>query len=361
MGVFKIAEAFIQWALTDLSSSNIENPLIIRRGDSLLLGRPDPSEAAALASSYLEIFSVPTLAATLPPSSELSTYAQLASTPYSAALANFLLSGQANPVQGIVAGTHQYASGTARAFSNAAQRETTPLELSSQITRMDHFGLLTGEAATLQFTQPGYYLVRTAWVNSEGELQQTTLAIEVPEIELGPSVSSSVDYTRWWIPEQLAESTTLIADPSLYLAESGATQPRTFRLFSASEQTARIIARTHPDGPIADTVDFLPVINYSPQFNNHLKVLDTFTDGTQLVEFDIALGGELTDDIEILIQPFKAGVTFDDGTLSRTITAADLDALGRYQYRLIIPADVPGSSCNFYQIRQGNNPINRKI
>ena len=179
---------------------------------------------------------------------------------------------------------------------------------------MDHFGLLTGEAATLQFTQPGYYLVRTAWVNEEGELQQTTLAIEVPEIELGPSVSSTVDYTRWWILEQLAEDTTLIADPSLYLEESGDDQPRTFRLFSASEQAARIIARTHPDGPIADTVDFLPVINYSPQFNNHLKVLDTFTDGTQLVEFDIALGGELADDFEILIQPFKAGVTFDDGT-----------------------------------------------
>ena len=226
---------------------------------------------------------------------------------------------------------------------------------------MDHFGLLTGEAATLQFTQPGYYLVRTAWLNDEGELQQATLAIEVPEIELGPSVSSCVDYTRWWIPEQLAEDTTLIADPSLYLEESGDDQPRTFRLFSASEQAARIIARTHPDGPIADTVDFLPVINYSPQFNNHLKVLDTFTDGTQLVEFDIALGGELADDFEILIQPFKAGVTFDDGTLSRTITAEDLDALGRYQYRLIIPADVPGSSCHFYQIRQDNNPINRKI
>ena len=89
--------------------------------------------------------------------------------------------------------------------------------------------------------------------------------------------------------------------------------------------------------------------------------MDTFSDGAQLVEFDIALGGELTDDFEILIQPFKAGVTFDDGTLSRTITAADLDALGRYQYRLIIPADVPGSACHFYQIRQDNNPINRKI
>jgi hypothetical protein len=203
--------------------------------------------------------------------------------------------------------------------------------------------------------------VRTAWVDVEGGLQQATLAIKVPEIELGPSVSSTVDYTRWWIPEQLAEDTTLIADPSLYLEESGDDQPRTFRLFSNSEQAARIIARTHPDGPIADTVDFLPVINYSTQFNNHLKVLDTFTDGAQLVEFDIALGGELADDFEILIQPFKAGVTFDDGTITRTITAADLDALGRYQYRLIIPADVPGSSCHFYQIRQGNNPINRKI
>ena len=60
------AEAFIHWTLTDLSSSNVDNPLIIRQGDSLLLGRPNPTEETALASAYLEIFSVPTLAATLP-------------------------------------------------------------------------------------------------------------------------------------------------------------------------------------------------------------------------------------------------------------------------------------------------------
>ena len=89
--------------------------------------------------------------------------------------------------------------------------------------------------------------------------------------------------------------------------------------------------------------------------------MDTFADGTQMVEFTLAFGGELAEDFNVVILPFKAGVTFADGTLERTITAEDLDALGRYRYQMLLPPDVPGSACHYYQIRQGEQPINFKI
>ena len=115
------------------------------------------------------------------------------------------------------------------------------------------------------------------------------------------------------------------------------------------------------DGAVADVCTVYPVVNYSNHFGGGLKVLDTFTDGTQIVEFTVAFGGELLDDFNVVIIPFKAGVTFEDGTLERVITLEDLDELGRYRYRMLLPPDVPGSACHYYQIRQQERPINFKI
>lgn len=90
-------------------------------------------------------------------------------------------------------------------------------------------------------------------------------------------------------------------------------------------------------------------------------MLDTFDDGSRLVEFTIAVGGEWPDDFRVLLKSVKAGVIFDDGTLERWVTADDLDELGRYTYRMVIPGDVPGSACHYYQYFDGDEPINKQI
>ena len=354
-------EQSIQWSLTNLAQPTQEDAIIVRAGDRLLLGRMSDADEVNPASAYVEIYSVSDFETPLLASSELDAFYRLSDLADAGAKTAFLSLGEVDPVAGIEAQVYSYADGRLRAFSNAAQRRSTVAIGSNQVARMDAFGLLPGEVFTLKLENVGLYIIRCAWLDAQGNPQQALQAVEVPEIELGADFTSIVDFARLWVPDQLSAASVLVADQSVFLGEVVGVSPRAFRIQTNSEQSARIIARTHSDGPIADTVSFHPVINYSARFNYHLKVLDVFTDGTQLVEFDLAFGGELSDDFEVLIQPFKAGVTFDDGTLTRTIYVNDLDELGRYKYRLLLPADVPGSACHFYQIRQGNTPINHKI
>jgi hypothetical protein len=53
-----------------------------------------------------------------------------------------------------------------------------------------------------------------------------------------------------------------------------------------------------------------------------------------------------------------AGVTFDDGTIYRELTPADLDELEQYKLRFIRPAGVQTAVCHDIAIFQGTEPIN---
>ena len=66
-----------------------------------------------------------------------------------------------------------------------------------------------------------------------------------------------------------------------------------------------------------------------------------------------ALMGKLPDNLSIRIEIFRAGVTFDDGTIVREISAADFDETGRYYYPMIKPAELRGSTCHRTKIYIG--------
>lgn len=58
--------------------------------------------------------------------------------------------------------------------------------------------------------------------------------------------------------------------------------------------------------------------------------------------------------MQVQLGIFVGGVTFDDGTIYRTLTAADFNEAGVATYRLIQPADAKGSVCHWTRIYQNN-------
>jgi hypothetical protein len=247
-----------------------------------------------------------------------------------------------------------------RSFSNET-RAAVPLEPNAPpVLRLDYLGLDVGDVAAIAFREYGHYRIRSTWLDAAGLVHESSFPIHVPEVELGAPPAVTTGFTRLWTPDALPVEAELSADASLLLDEETDNDPRVFRLLTHSAENARIIARLGADGPVADTTELHALVNYSYVFGNTMQIVDVFQDGTQLVEFIIAVGGEIPEDFRVLIQPFKAGVTFDDGTLERVITADDLDELGRYKYRMLLPPDVPGSACHFYQFIQGDKPVNRK-
>jgi hypothetical protein len=67
-----------------------------------------------------------------------------------------------------------------------------------------------------------------------------------------------------------------------------------------------------------------------------LYVIDTLEDGSQVLANRLT-AGNLPDSVSLWLTVFRGTVTFDDGSVAREVTGADLSELGEYQYRLIQP------------------------
>jgi len=68
---------------------------------------------------------------------------------------------------------------------------------------------------------------------------------------------------------------------------------------------------------------------------------------------NVLLAKHLPADVDVQINIFVAGVTFEDMTTERWITAADLDAAGEYRFRMIHPNSVGVSVCHTIIMFQG--------
>ena len=81
----------------------------------------------------------------------------------------------------------------------------------------------------------------------------------------------------------------------------------------------------------------------------YLELLEVYEDGSRLIEGQIHVLN-LPEQVNIRINIFKAGVTLDDGTTSRTLTASDFDSLGIYKFRMFIPAGLSTNACHSVRV-----------
>ena len=83
-----------------------------------------------------------------------------------------------------------------------------------------------------------------------------------------------------------------------------------------------------------------------------VEVLSTFEDGSRLVAMGLVLSPVLSQ-VAVRVNIVVGGITFDDGTLIKTLTSADFNALGESQVRFILPASATTSVCHETRVYQG--------
>ncbi len=66
------------------------------------------------------------------------------------------------------------------------------------------------------------------------------------------------------------------------------------------------------------------------------------------------------DDIEVQIQVFVSGVTFEDGTTVKTLTKSDFNALGHYQLVLLKDEERLGSICHRIKVYQNGEFVGQR-
>lgn len=153
----------------------------------------------------------------------------------------------------------------------------------------------------------------------------------------------------------LAPAAVLQADSRLACTINGVTQ---LALTVDQNQTRSLIARLGTNGPVLDST---MVSGFDVWSGNqaYTKVLQVYPDGSQLVEM-LVVSSPVQTNVTFVIQPIVGGVTFDDGTTLRTLTATNFDALGQCPVRFIRPASAATSVCNSIKAYQGNDQIGNR-
>jgi hypothetical protein len=118
----------------------------------------------------------------------------------------------------------------------------------------------------------------------------------------------------------------LEADPGLSVTAVPLDPGRLLRIRLAEPLPAGIIARLGPRGPSLDAATAEPVV-YEAGVTYEHRILQTFEDGSMLTECRL-LVTDLPPGVAFHISIFIGGVTFDDGLIDRTVTAADFSGDG---------------------------------
>jgi hypothetical protein len=202
---------------------------------------------------------------------------------------------------------------------------------------------------------PGAYTVRAAFsndvltTNSEIQVRAIGAAFPYPPACL-------LGKSRTWTCSNVVAEVTVQADPRLAFSFSRPTSNTVSATFTSSTLASQYLTyRLGADGPILDAIPVQTLSLLSTDSRN-LDVLQTFDDGRELVAVTVVLS-DVPTNASIRFYIFGGGVTLDDGTLLRYLTASDFSDSGQYTYYLIRSADSLATFCHTTTLYQGEQPV----
>lgn len=125
------------------------------------------------------------------------------------------------------------------------------------------------------------------------------------------------------------------------------------RLYTTAETDLGLVSSLQDGLYICDAVQITPV-----WYDNgtYCRVAQLLPDGSQIVEVSILLGA-VPENLEARLVIFVAGVTFEDGSIAKTLRASDFDEDGACTVRFIRSRAAVTSVCHRMYLRQGDREI----
>jgi hypothetical protein len=212
-----------------------------------------------------------------------------------------------------------------------------------------------------QFNQPGTFIVTGTFLPN---MASGSITVSVVEAFLD-SPAARINRERYWICTNLPPGTVLDADPRLKLtlasdqersAQIPALPPpqlneHEYRLLTRSTEPRQVLARLGTNGPVLANAT-VQGFRSSAAPDTYLRLVNTNPDGSQLVESAFVIH-PLPPSITAVARIIVSGVTFDDGTVTKTLVASDFDSLGICRVRFIRAAGVKTSVCHTFKVYEG--------
>ena len=196
--------------------------------------------------------------------------------------------------------------------------------------------LVTVTHAGLLFDDTAYALVEV--VRSRFPKRNPAVMMDMPQTLSCPELS----------PRGVIEH-----DSGLQLEAEASDAGVTLSLFTNADRDLGLVSRLDEGGAISDAVQVTPVWADN---GTYYRVADTYPDGSQLIEVSLLLGA-VPEGTSVKLEIFVSGVTFEDGTHTKTLTSADFDENGHYTIRFVRARGVTTSVCHRTYIYQDGKLI----
>jgi hypothetical protein len=214
-----------------------------------------------------------------------------------------------------------------------------------------------GQPLPYQFDQTGVYTV-IGTVNDQNGVPQTgSLSVQVVSYTFPFIPACVANQSRYWTLTNVPPVTVFGADARI-LFEQTATltnNGRQMKLMIDDNDPRVVLARLGTNGPVLSAVSLAGTRVYTDD-QTYLQLVATYPDGTRVVE-TVVVADNLPPGAFIELDIFVGGVTFEDGTTVKRLTAADFDSLGQCKVRFLWPAGSITSVCHTVTVYQGDDTV----
>lgn len=201
------------------------------------------------------------------------------------------------------------------------------------------------------FEKPGKHTISGAHVSAAGKVTKGSMTVIVAPAQL-PDAALWAGNARKWDLHKLPNEVVLEADDAVslteiaYLPKGG----RRTELGLDQAESYHVVARLGSGGPILDaaTINGFSVHTANETYVRRVAKHD---DGSETIAIGL-VASPLPHDAELRLTVIVGGVTFEDGTISKTMRAADFDELGRAEVRFNRAADAKTAVCHITEAYQ---------
>jgi PKD repeat protein len=209
-----------------------------------------------------------------------------------------------------------------------------------------------------KFETAGTFTVNATFTpDGGGDPVTGQMDVKVVSSSFSGGATCYLNVARVWENPDLADESVLEADSHIsFFVDDMDPTGKELDLLIKESKIGYIVARLGEDGPIQAATTVTPLV--ATVSNVRFTTLEVFEDNSAMVEGVIALT-EVPDDLRIHLKIFVAGITFDDGTIERWVTADDFDENGIYRYRFIRDEGAYAGNCHTIKFYQGDDYLNK--
>ena len=210
-----------------------------------------------------------------------------------------------------------------------------------------------------KFATPGTFTVTATLTPDNGDpAVNGEIKIKVVAASFAGAPYAIVGLDRNWQNPLIPQEAELDYDDSLTVyRQLNSNGSSNIAFYGKKAGDAYITARLGKNGPVMAAAKINVIDAETHKADGYYKIIDTFDDGSMMIEGRIALT-VVPEDLRIKIRIYTAGTTFMDGTVEKILTAADFDANGVCRYRLLKSPESSTSTCHGILFYQGDTFIN---